>query len=232
MERPRTLGAWRTSQLLIAPSVLAADFAELGSAVRDCERGGAELIHLDIMDGHFVPNLSIGPAVVAALRPHCRCGFDVHLMLSEPRAFVEPFVKAGADHITIHVEAADDVRATLAVIQRAGCSAGLSLRPRTAAAALTPFLDLVDMILVMTVEPGFGGQAFRADQLAKVAEIRELIGRGGRPVHVEVDGGIDAQTAPACVKAGANVLVAGSSVFRAAGGIGPAIAALRRAATA
>ncbi len=225
----RDVRHWKTPELLLAPSILAADFAELGAAVRECEAAGAELLHLDIMDGHFVPNLSLGPNVVRAIRPYSNCCFDVHLMLENPVAFAGPFVKAGADHITMHVEL-EEPRPKLQRIRELGCSVGLCLKPATPARVLTPYLDLVDMILVMTVEPGFGGQAFEPDMLPKISEVRELIRNSGRAIQLEVDGGIDPETAPACVAAGANVLVVGSSIFRAPGGIAAAIGQLRSAA--
>ena len=198
-----TLGARQT---LVAPSILAADFANLGADVRAAEAGGADVIHVDIMDGHFVPNLSLGPGIVKAIRPYSSLPFDVHLMLSNPSKFVDAFVKAGADHITIHVESEDAVASTLEQIRSHGCSVGLSLRPGTPAASLVPYLHLVDLILVMTVEPGFGGQSFMANQLGKIEEFRSLIDGSGRPIHLEVDGGIAPDTAGAVLKAGANLL--------------------------
>jgi len=214
----------------VAPSILAADFAELAAEIRRAEAAGADVIHIDIMDGHFVPNLSMGPAIVAALRPHCGLPFDVHLMLSNPTAFIEPFAKAGADHLTIHIESESTPAATHACLQKIrdlGLSCGLSLKPATAATTILPFLPQIDLVLVMSVEPGFGGQSFNADMLPKIACFRQAIDAGCRQVHLEVDGGIDKTTAPLVIAAGADLLVAGTSVFRADAGIAAAIAALR-----
>jgi ribulose-phosphate 3-epimerase len=214
---------------LIAPSILAADFAALGADVQAVEAAGADLVHVDVMDGHFVPNLSLGPGIVKAIRPYSSLPFDVHLMLSQPYRYVDSFVEAGADHITVHVESEGAVACTLEQIRSHGCSTGLSLRPGTPAASLAPYLDLLDLILVMTVEPGFGGQSFMADQVQKIAEIRSLIDQCGRPIHLEVDGGIAKDTAPKVLKAGANMLVAGSAVFKHKGKLAEAIADLRTA---
>lgn len=214
--------------VLVAPSILAADFAYLGRDVRAITEGGADLVHVDVMDGHFVPNISLGPAIVKAVRGFSPLLFDVHLMLSEPERYLDVFVAAGANHITIHQEIAGDVRATLRRIRALGCSAGLSLRPGTPAAALAPYFSELDLILVMTVEPGFGGQSFRADQLGKIAELRQMIDRSGRPVHLEVDGGITVETARLVTAAGGRVLVAGSSVYGHPDGVAAAIAALKQ----
>lgn len=225
----QTLNKFSTDSLLIAPSLLAADFGHLADELSAIEVGGAEIMHYDVMDGHFVPNISMGVPVCAGIRKYSSLPFDVHLMLTNPRQYVGPFVKAGADHITIHVECDDNIEATLKEIREAGCSCGLSLRPRTPASAIAPYLDMVDLILVMTVEPGFGGQSFMADQVPKIAEIKKMIADSGHPVHLQVDGGIDAKTAPLVTAAGANVLVAGSSVFRNPAGIGEAIKGLKTA---
>jgi len=214
---------------LVAPSILAADFAALGTDVQALEAAGADLVHVDIMDGHFVPNLSLGPGIVKAIRPCSSLPFDVHLMLSQPYRYVQSFVEAGADHITIHVESEGAVACTLEQIRSYGCSTGLSLRPGTPAASLAPYLDLIDLILVMTVEPGFGGQSFMAEQVPKIAEIRSLIDRSGHPIHLEVDGGIAQDTAPAVLKAGANMLVSGSGIFKHKEKLAEAISDLRLA---
>ncbi len=218
-----------TGGVLVAPSLLAADFAALGRDIRAAARAGADVLHLDIMDGHFVPNLSIGPPVVRAVRPVTSLPFDVHLMLSDPGVYVQPFVEAGADHITFHVEIEGDVHHVFANIRQAGCSAGLSLKPATPAAALAPYLDQLDLILVMTVEPGFGGQSFREDVVPKIRDIRRMIEQSGRPIHLEVDGGIKPDTARTALEAGANFLVAGTSVFRAPDGPAAAIRRLKEA---
>jgi ribulose-phosphate 3-epimerase len=213
--------------ILTAPSVLAADFARLGEELTAVSEAGADMIHLDIMDAHFVPNLSMGPPVVQALRNITETPFDVHLMLTDPGDYIQPFVAAGADHITIHVESNGDLHAILRDIRAAGCSTGITLRPGTPAADLKPYLAEVDMVLVMTVEPGFGGQSFRADQVPKIREIRDLLDAQDRPVHLQVDGGLNAETGRTVVEAGANVLVAGSSVFRAPQGVAQALRDLR-----
>jgi ribulose-phosphate 3-epimerase len=214
-------------KLLTAPSILAADFTRLGEEIAAVVEAGADMIHVDIMDGHFVPNLSMGPPVVKAVRKVTEAPFDVHLMLSDPGDYVEPFLAAGADHITIHVESNGDLHGILDSIRAAGCSTGITLRPGTPAEALEPYLGEVDMVLVMTVEPGFGGQSFMADQVPKIRWIRDRLDALGRPVHLEVDGGLNAATARTVVAAGANVLVAGSSVFRAPEGVARALAKLR-----
>lgn len=227
----QTLSKLPQKALYIAPSILAADFSRLGDELRLAEAGGADMVHIDIMDGHFVPNLSMGPGIVQAIRPVSSLPFDVHLMLSEPGRYLEPFVAAGADHITIHVESRGDLPAIIAEIHRLGCSAGMTMRPGTPAIALAPFLEMVDMILVMTVEPGFGGQSFMAGQLPKIAAIRQMMAERGRTeMLLEVDGGISSKTAQQVILAGANVLVAGSSIFNAAHGVQDAITALRELA--
>lgn len=219
---------FKSSQILIAPSMLAADFARLGDEVRAIDEGGAELVHLDVMDGHFVPNLTIGPALVASLRKHTARLFDVHLMLTDPLKYVDAFAKAGSDHITFHIEAESDIAETIRAIHDSGMTAGLTLKPGTPVETLFPWLNDVEMVLVMTVEPGFGGQKFMADQLEKVKALRKELDRIGRPdCHIQVDGGLGAGNVAQAIAAGANVIVAGTSVFRHPGGASAAIAELK-----
>ena len=202
----------------ISPSILAADFANLERDIRDIEQNGADMVHVDIMDGIFVPNISIGIPVVKAIRPVTKLPLDVHLMIDRPIRYVEAFVKAGADYVTIHVEA-DQPQNTLEALDKIhalGCKAGVVLKPRTPAEAAIPYLEKCDMILVMTVEPGFGGQSFMADQMGKVAQLKEWMAGINPDCLIEVDGGVDAKTHTVCKEAGANVLVAGSAYFKAA----------------
>lgn len=199
---------------LIAPSILSADFARLGEEVRAIDEAGADWIHIDVMDGHFVPNLTIGPGVVKALRPHTDKPLDVHLMISPVDSFLEDFAEAGADLITVHPEAGPHLHRTVQRVKALGKKAGVSLNPGTVPDVVDYVLDDVDLVLVMSVNPGFGGQKFISSQLRKIEAIAEKITGRGLSVDIEVDGGIDAQTAPLAVSAGANVLVAGSATFR------------------
>lgn len=213
----------------ISPSVLASDFARLGQEAVAMELAGADLLHLDVMDGHFVPNISFGAPVIAGLRPVTSLVFDVHLMITNPLQYIDAFAKAGADIITFHVEADSDISATIDRIRSHGISPGLVLKPDTPAEAVFPYLEQLSMVLVMTVEPGFGGQSFMAHMCPKIAQLREEITRRGLAVDIQVDGGIDMETAPLAVEAGANILVAGSSLFSATD-YGSALTALREAA--
>ena len=197
----------------VAPSILAADFARLAEEIWAVETAGADLIHIDVMDGHFVPNLTIGPGVVAALRPHTKLPFDVHLMISPVDPFVPTFAEAGADIITVHLEAGPHVHRTIQLIKSLGKKAGVALNPGTPVDALDKVLADIDLVLVMAVNPGFGGQKFIASQNTKIAQIREMITASGRSIDLEVDGGITPDTATGAIAAGANMLVAGTAVF-------------------
>ncbi len=201
------------ARVRLAPSILAADFARLGAEVRAIDDAGADFIHVDVMDGHFVPNLTIGPMVVKALKPHSKKPFDVHLMIQPVEPLLEAFIEAGADYLTVHPESGPHIHRSLQRIKALGAKAGIALNPATPIDAVDHCLDLVDLILVMSVNPGFGGQSFIASSLPKIAALRQKINAVGRPILLEVDGGITATTAGAVIAAGADILVAGTAAF-------------------
>ena len=215
-----------SSNIVVAPSLLAADFARLGEEVRAIESAGADWLHLDVMDGHFVPNISFGPAIIKALRKHTALPFDVHLMIAPADPYLAAFADAGANHIAVHPEASPHLHRSLQAIRALGCKAGVVLNPATPIETIAWALDLIDIVMVMTVNPGFGGQAFIESQLGKIAALRTLIDSTGRPIALQVDGGITTITAPKVIAAGADTLVAGTAVFGAPD-YATAIAALR-----
>ncbi|KPB04319.1 ribulose-phosphate 3-epimerase [Bacillus sp. CHD6a] len=197
----------------IAPSILSADFASLGKDITDVEQGGADYIHIDVMDGHFVPNITIGPLIVEAVRPITQLPLDVHLMIENPDAYIADFAKAGADIISVHVEACRHLHRTIQLIKSQGVKAGVVINPATPVESIIPILNDVDLVLLMTVNPGFGGQAFIHDVLPKIQQVATLVEERGLTIDIEVDGGVNPETAQLCVEAGANVLVAGSAIY-------------------
>jgi len=219
----------KNTQILVAPSLLASDFSILADEIKRVEDAGCDLLHLDIMDGHFVPNLTIGPPLVSSIRKTTKLIFDTHLMITDPLKYIDAFVKVGSEHITFHLECGNDPLEVINKIRASGATVGISVKPKTSAKDVIPFLDKVDLVLVMTVEPGFGGQSFMSDMMSKVREIREYIQAKSLKTHLEVDGGIDEKTVDIAVSSGANMLVAGTSVFRNKDGAKKAIESLHKA---
>ncbi|CAM3699054.1 ribulose-phosphate 3-epimerase [Mesobacillus zeae] len=210
----------------IAPSILSADFSRLGEEIKDVEQGGADLIHVDVMDGHFVPNITIGPLIVEAIRPVTKLPLDVHLMIENPDRYIEAFAKAGADYITVHVEACTHLHRTIQYIKSFGVKAGAVLNPATPVSSIQHVIEDLDMVLIMSVNPGFGGQKFIPSALGKIREVREMAAGLNTELEIEVDGGVNVETAPLCIEAGATMLVAGSAVYNEKDR-GKAIAALK-----
>ncbi len=213
----------------IAPSILSADFTALLQDVLKVEEAGAEYLHIDVMDGHFVPNITVGPLIVKALRPKSNMVFDVHLMIENPGIYIEDFILAGADLVTVHAESVNHLHRTVSLIKEKGARAGVALNPATSPAVIEYILPLVDLVLLMTVNPGFGGQAFIPEVLPKITTVRKMLERCGSTAEIQVDGGINRETAAGVVKAGANVLVAGSAIF-GSGDIAAAVRQIRKAA--
>ncbi len=216
---------------LIAPSILSADFLHLGNQIEACEKAGADWIHVDVMDGHFVPNLTMGPFIVEHVRRGTSLPVDVHLMIENPENLLEAFAKAGASHLTVHVETCPDIVGTMKTIRSLGCKAGVTLNPATPASALALALPYADLVLVMTVHPGYSGQSFMPDMLPKIADIRRMLEESGSSADLEVDGGISATTLPEVRSAGANAFVAANAIFKHPGGITEGIRKLRKVVT-
>jgi ribulose-phosphate 3-epimerase len=214
--------------VLLSASILSADFARLGGAIREAESAGVDWIHIDVMDGHFVPNITMGPVVVQACQRSTGLPLDVHLMIEEPIRFLPEFQRAGADSITVHAEACTHLHRTLQAIRDLGCSAGVALNPATPASIVAEVLDLVDLVLVMSVNPGFAGQTFLASSLTRIGQVRNLLDHAGSQAHLQVDGGLTAETAPGVIEAGANVLAAASAIFMHPDGVGAGVRALRQ----
>ena len=202
-------------KMQIAPSILSCDYGKMADELEKIERCGADIVHVDVMDGHFVPNITLGAPVVKCIREYSSLPFDVHLMITDPIDYVEDFINAGADSITIHVECDSDIKKTLSLIKEKGCKAAISVKPKTPAKAIFDYLDMVSMVLVMTVEPGFGGQSFMADMMPKVEEIKAEIDRRGLDVSIQVDGGISESTISVAAKSGADIFVSGNALFKA-----------------